>query len=51
MVIVVGTVIHSLLIQGAMEPLTKALLCALVGAATLTAVWRLRVWVLLRRRA
>ena len=34
-VIVVGTVIHALLIEGTMETVSKAALCALVGAATL----------------
>ena len=34
-VIVVGTVIHALLIEGTMETMSKAALCALVGAATL----------------
>ena len=34
-VIVVGTVVHALLIDGTMETVSKAVLCVLVGAATL----------------
>jgi hypothetical protein len=41
-----GTVLHALLIEGAMEVITKALLCALVLAA-----FAYRAFVLLRRRA
>ena len=43
-VIVVGTVIHALLIEGTMETISKAALCALVGAATLKLMADLRVW-------
>jgi predicted ferric reductase len=47
-VIVVGTVAHGLLIEGAMEMVSKAALCALVLAATIKVMADLRVW---RRRA
>jgi len=42
--IVTGSVIHALLIEGTMEPVTKALLCAAVGLVTLKAVKDLRSW-------
>src|SRR5262249_8846627 len=47
-VIVVGSVVHGLLIEGAMETVTKAALCALVVAATIKVIADLRVW---KRRA
>jgi predicted ferric reductase len=43
-VIVIGTVIHALLIEGTMEPLSKAALCALVAAATLKVMADLWAW-------
>jgi predicted ferric reductase len=43
-VIVVGTVAHGLLIEGAMETFTKAALCALVLAAAIKVIADLRVW-------
>lgn len=43
-IIVVGSVVHALLIEGTMEPLTKAALCALVLLATVKAVTDLRAW-------
>jgi Ferric reductase like transmembrane component len=43
-VIVVGTVVHGLLIEGAMETVSKAALCALVLAATIKVMADLRVW-------
>lgn len=43
-VIVAGTVAHALLIEGTMETLTKAALCALVVLATLKVLADLRVW-------
>ena len=43
-VIVVGSVVHAMLIEGTMETFSKAALCALVVAATLMAFARLRVW-------
>jgi predicted ferric reductase len=48
-VIVVGSVVHALLIEGTMEPLSKAAFCALVLLATAKVVLDLRVWVLIAR--
>jgi predicted ferric reductase len=42
-VIVAGTVVHSMLIEGAMETVSKAALCALVVAATLSVIADLRL--------
>ncbi|MBS0125778.1 ferric reductase [Thetidibacter halocola] len=51
-VTVAGSVVHALLIEGTMGPLSKTLLCALAVAATLKALRDLRAWSpLLRRRA
>jgi hypothetical protein len=47
-VIVVGSVVHALLIEGAMETVSKAALCALVLAAAIKVIADLRVW---RKRA
>jgi predicted ferric reductase len=47
-VIVVGSVVHAMLVEGAMETLSKAALCALVLAAAIKVMAGLRVW---RRRA
>jgi predicted ferric reductase len=47
-VIVVATVVHGMLVEGTMETLTKAMLCALVLAATIKVMADLRVW---RKRA
>lgn len=47
-VIVVGSVVHAMLIEGTMETLSKAALCALVVAATLRVVADVRRW---RKRA
>jgi predicted ferric reductase len=47
-VIIVASVVHSLLIEGAMEAASKAALCALVLAATIKVMADLRVW---RKRA
>lgn len=43
-VIVVGSVVHCLLIEGTMETVSKAVLCAAVLAATVKAMIDLRVW-------
>jgi predicted ferric reductase len=43
-IIVVGAVAHSLLIEGTMEKMSKAALCALVLAATIKVLADLRVW-------
>jgi hypothetical protein len=46
-VIVAGSVVHGMLIEGTMETMTKAVLCALVVAAAIKVMADLRVW---RRR-
>jgi predicted ferric reductase len=43
-VIVVGSVVHGILIEGTMETVSKAALCALVLAATMKVMADLRVW-------
>ena len=43
-VIVVGSVVHCLLIEGTMETISKAALCAAVLAATVKAMIDLQVW-------
>jgi predicted ferric reductase len=43
-VIVVGSVVHGILIEGTMETVSKAVLCALVLAATMKVIADLRVW-------
>jgi hypothetical protein len=43
-VIVAGSVVHGLLIEGAMETVSKVALCALVLAATIKVMADLRVW-------
>lgn len=47
---VAATAAHAMLIEGAMETVSKALLCAFALAATLKAAVDLRAWTLLRRR-
>lgn len=46
-VIVAGSVVHGLLVEGTMETVTKAALCALVLVATIKVMAGLRLW---RRR-
>ncbi len=43
-VIVVGSVVHGLLIEGTMETMSKVALCTLVLGATIKAMADLRVW-------
>lgn len=43
-VIIVGSVVHAVLIEGTMEPVSKVILCALVIAATTKVLVDLRVW-------
>jgi len=43
-VIVTGTVVHAMLIEGTMETVSKAALCGLVLMATVKAMADLRVW-------
>ena len=47
-VIVVGSVVHGMLVEGTMETMSKAALCALAVAAAIKVMADLRVW---RRRA
>jgi predicted ferric reductase len=47
-VIVVGSVVHGMLVEGTMETFSKAALCALLLAATIKVMAGLRVW---RKRA
>jgi predicted ferric reductase len=47
---VLCTAVHAMLIEGTMEIVTKALLCALAVAATLKVGIDLKVWMLRRRR-
>jgi len=47
-VIVVGSALHAMLVEGTMETMSKAALCALVLAAAIKVMADLRVW---RRRA
>jgi predicted ferric reductase len=50
-VIVIGTVLHAMLIEGTMETLSKAALCALVLAATIKVMADLRVWRIITTQA
>ena len=43
-VIVIGSVVHAVLIEGSMETMSKAALCALVLAASVTVIADLRRW-------
>lgn len=49
-IVVAGTIVHALLIEGTMGTLSKVALCGLVALATLRAITDRRVWVLLKRR-
>ncbi len=49
-VIVLGSVVHGILIEGTMETISKAALCALVLAATTKVMSDLRVWVVWVKR-
>ncbi|CAN1570325.1 Ferric reductase transmembrane component-like domain containing protein [Rhabdaerophilaceae bacterium] len=49
-VIVLGSVVHALLVEGAMGPASKAALCALVLLSTARAVLDLRAWTLFYRK-
>jgi predicted ferric reductase len=44
MIIVVGSVVHAILVEGAMETVSKVALCAVVVAATIKVIADLRVW-------
>jgi hypothetical protein len=43
--IVVGSVVHAILIEGTMETVSKVALCALVLTATIKVIADLRFWV------
>ncbi len=47
--VVVGSVVHALLIEGTMGTISKVVLCVLVLAATGKAMWDLRSWAVLKR--
>jgi predicted ferric reductase len=49
LIIVFGTVLHALLVQGTMGQISKIILAILVIAATLKTLADLRAWVLIRR--
>ena len=48
-VVVAGSVVHALLIEGTMGPLSKAALCLLTAGALVVAVWRRQPWRGVRR--
>lgn len=50
-VVVAGSIVHAVLIEGTMETVSKAVLCALVAVATVKVLADLRVWAVGRRRA
>jgi predicted ferric reductase len=50
-VIVIGTAVHSILVEGTMETVSKLALCALVFAATVRVILEKRVWQSRARRA
>lgn len=50
-IVVTGTVVHALLIDGTMETVSKAVLGVILGVATLKAVSDLRCWRILRRQS
>lgn len=49
-VVVIGSVIHAVLIDGTMGTVSKIILCALVLAATAKVIVDLRAWTILKRR-
>ncbi len=49
-VVVVGSTVHAILIEGSMETVSKAVLCALVVIATVKVVGDLRVWTIQTRQ-
>lgn len=49
-VIVVGSVVHAVQIEGTMETVSKAILCGLILIATVKVVADLRVWAVRQRR-
>ena len=51
LLVVVGSVVHALQIEGTMGTLSKAMLCALALASTVWVIVDLRSWALLARRS
>ncbi len=49
-VVVAGSIVHALLIEGTMETVSKVVLCAIVMLATVKVLADLRVWVIRTRR-
>jgi predicted ferric reductase len=49
-VIVIGSVVHALLVEGTMGPVSKAAFCLLIVVATAKVLFDLRAWALLVRR-
>lgn len=49
LIVVIGSVVHAMLIEGTMGTVSKAALCALALAATVKALRDLKAWVLLLR--
>ena len=49
-VVVVGSIVHALLIEGTMETVSKAVLCGMVLLATVKVLADLRVWAIRTRR-
>lgn len=43
-VVVAGSIVHALLIEGTMEPISKTVLCILAALATLRTLIALRIW-------
>ena len=41
--VVISSIVHALLIEGAMGLISKAILCALILAATITVLFRIHV--------
>jgi predicted ferric reductase len=50
-IIVVGSVVHAMQIEGTMETVSKAVLCALIVIATVKVLADLRIWAIRKRRA
>ncbi|MDA4847024.1 ferric reductase-like transmembrane domain-containing protein [Hoeflea poritis] len=50
LIVVVGSVVHALLIEGTMETVSKVALCALVVGATVKVIVDLKVWSAAARR-
>lgn len=48
-VVVVGSVVHAILIEGTMGTISKVVLCIFVLAVTAKALWDLRSWAVLKR--